>query len=222
MNGGEARLSRRLFPIITGWGEVVPPVASVLRAHHVVLMHSESRRRRQGVGPARVEAVGRPRSPALPPLLLEERGGRVPTPPLYKERKGATEIRTPSPSSFCFWFPSPIRDGGGGTLVLLGLPGGCRLGNAPLLPLRPRRRSRSSGEEGEGEVADEVVDGAEALGADGSVGRPPLCQRLRSFPRSISGTTPVSSLSGCAGRLVAASGFPLHSRACWRWSSLRR
>src|SRR3954470_6776118 len=113
MNGGEARLSRRPFPIITGRGEVVPPAASVLRAHHVVLMHSESRRRRQGVGPARVDAVGRPQSPALPPLLLEERGGRVPTPPLYKEQKGATEIRTPPPSSFCFWFPSPISDEGG-------------------------------------------------------------------------------------------------------------
>src|SRR3954464_9754780 len=113
MNGGEARLSRRPFPIITGWGEVVPPVASVLRAHHAVLMHSESRRRRQGVGPARADAVGRPQSPALPPLLLEERGGRGPTPLLYKEREGATEIRTPSPSSFCFWFPSPICDGGG-------------------------------------------------------------------------------------------------------------
>src|SRR3954462_12021103 len=106
MNGGEARLSRRPFPIITGWGEVVPPVASVLRAHHVVLMHSESRGRRQGVGPAWVDAVGRPQSPALPPLLLEEQGGRVPTPPLYKERKGATEIRAPSPSASGFLPPS--------------------------------------------------------------------------------------------------------------------
>src|SRR3954468_8829509 len=112
MNGGEARLSRRPFPIITGWGEVVSPVASVLRTHHVVFMHSESRRRRQGVGPARVDAVGRPQSPALPPLRLVERGGRAPTPPLYKERTGATEIRTPSPSFFSFWFPSPIYDGG--------------------------------------------------------------------------------------------------------------
>src|SRR3954470_6232506 len=105
MNGGEARLSRRPFPIITGWGEVVSPVAPVLRAHHVVFMHLESRRRRQGAGPARVDAVGRPQSPALPPLLLEERGGRVPAPPLYKERKGATEIRTPSPSFYLLSLP---------------------------------------------------------------------------------------------------------------------
>src|SRR3954468_12579633 len=112
MNGGEARLSGRPFPIITGWGEVASPVASVLRAHHVVLMHSGLRRRRQGIGPTRVEVVGRPQSPALPPLRLVERGGRAPAPPLYKERTGAMEIRTPSPSFLSFWFPSPIYDGG--------------------------------------------------------------------------------------------------------------
>src|SRR3954462_2738160 len=114
MSGGEARLLRRPFPIITGWGEVAPPVALVLRTHHVVFMHSGTRRRRQGAGPTRVDVVGRPQSPVLPPLRLEERGGRVPTPPLYKERTGATEIRTPSPSFFSFWFPSPICNGGGG------------------------------------------------------------------------------------------------------------
>src|SRR3954466_821033 len=95
MSGGEARLSRRPFPIITGWGEVAPPVALVLRAHHVVFMHSGSRLWRQGAGRTRVDVVGRPQSPALPPLRLVERGGRGPTPPLYKERTGATEIRTP-------------------------------------------------------------------------------------------------------------------------------
>src|SRR3954467_4404716 len=114
----------------------------------------------------------------------------------------------------------------GGTPVLLRLQQGRLLGNAPLPPLRPRRRGRSSGEEGEGEVVDEVagevVDGAVVPEADGSARRPRLRRRLRSFPRSTSGTTPASSSSGCAGRLAAASGFPLLSRACWRWSSLRR
>src|SRR3954469_2805799 len=96
-----------------GWGEVASPVASALRAHHVVFMHSGLRRRRQGTGPTRVEVVGRPQSPALPPLRLVERGGRAPTPPLYKERTGATGIRTPSPSFLSFWFPSPTCNGGG-------------------------------------------------------------------------------------------------------------
>src|SRR3954464_5044495 len=80
MNGGEARPSGRPFPIITGWGEVASPVASALRAHHVVFMHSGSQRWRQGTGPTRVEVVGRPQSPALPPLRLVERGGRAPKP----------------------------------------------------------------------------------------------------------------------------------------------
>src|SRR3954465_5326992 len=92
----EARFSRRPLPTITGWGEVASSVASALCARHVVFMHLGSRRWRQGAGPTRVEVVGRPQSPALPPLRLVERGGRAPTPPLYKERTGATEIRTPS------------------------------------------------------------------------------------------------------------------------------
>src|SRR3954469_73108 len=98
--GAEARFSGRPLPTITGWGEVASSVASALRARHVVFMHLGSRRWRQGAGPTRVEVVGRPQSPALPPLRLVERGGRAPTPPLYKERTGATETRTPSPSFF--------------------------------------------------------------------------------------------------------------------------
>src|SRR3954467_13548248 len=68
MNGVEARLSGRPLPTITGWGEVTSPVASALRARHVAFMHLGSRRWRQGTGPTRVEVVGRPQSPALPPL----------------------------------------------------------------------------------------------------------------------------------------------------------
>src|SRR4051812_9815124 len=105
MNGVEARLSGRSLPTITGRGEAASPVASTLRARHVVFMHLGSRRWRQGTGPTRVEVVGRPQSPALLPRRLVERGDRAPTPPLYKERTGATEIRTPSLSFSSFWFP---------------------------------------------------------------------------------------------------------------------
>ena len=38
LNGPEAWSSRRPLPMITGWGEVASPVASVLHARHVALM----------------------------------------------------------------------------------------------------------------------------------------------------------------------------------------
>ena len=38
LNGAEAWSSRRPLPMITGWGEVASPVASVLHARHVALM----------------------------------------------------------------------------------------------------------------------------------------------------------------------------------------
>src|SRR4051812_35514896 len=97
-------------------------------------MHLGSRRWRQGTGPTRVEVVGRPQSPALPPVRLVERGGRAPTPPLYKERTGATEIRTPSPSFFSFWFPSPICDGGRDPWSSFGSGEGCRQAARPTSP----------------------------------------------------------------------------------------
>src|SRR3954462_8514044 len=109
----EARFSGRPLPTIMGWGEVPSSVASALRARHVVFMHLGARRWRQGAGPTRAEVVGWSRSTALPPLLLVERGGRAPTPPLYKERTGATETRTLALSFFSFWYPSPICNGGG-------------------------------------------------------------------------------------------------------------
>src|SRR4051812_22622657 len=77
-------------------------------------MHLGLRWWRQGVGPTRVVVVGRPQSPALPPLQLVERGGRAPTSPLYKERTGATEIRTPSPSASGFLPPSAMEGGSPG------------------------------------------------------------------------------------------------------------
>src|SRR3954468_9837197 len=165
----------------------------------------------QWVGPSRppfLRFYWRSEAAASPlrPFIRSERG----------QRKSALHLLPSSASGFLP--PSAME---GGTLVLLRLQQGCLLGNAPLLPLHLRRRSRPSGEEGGGEVVDEVVDGAEALEVDGSVRRPRLRRRPLFFPRPTSGTTPVSSSSGCAGRLAAASAFPLRSRACWRWSSLR-
>ena len=71
---------------------------------------------------------------------------------------------------------------------------------------------------------DEVEDEVEALGeeADGAARQLRLHRRFLSPRWSIQGMTLASSLSGCAGRLVVASGFQLRLRARWKWSRPRR
>src|SRR4051812_20590694 len=63
------------------------------------------RRWRQETGPSLVGAAGRSRFPAPLVAGLAERGGRAPTPPLYKEGKGGMASRTLLSSiSSCFRF----------------------------------------------------------------------------------------------------------------------
>ena len=202
--------SRRLCPPIMGWGTVASPIPSILLARH-----AGGRQWRRETGPSLIGAAGRSRFPA--PLWPDcPSGAAEPRPrPFIRRGRGMPSHVLPSSISFHFrsFLPSAMARGGAGpSTVAARVAARQRVPpSQELAAVEPATRGRGGGE----------VEVAVALGeeGDGAAFRPRPRQRCLPRWRSTSGTSPVTSSSGCAGHHIIVFVSLPHSLR--RWSSTR-